>query len=175
MVDLKNIVRKVDPKQKSKVGHLVGLKQVDSVDAIIAQGNLSARRSQPSSPRNNSSHVAPKPIPMAQHHLDAMSDELLDMNLPVMTPEPPSLALLSGTSMPMQQPRPPHPTIKVPSQKSSGQRPSQYRAGNRVGQANNEKIIRSSMSSENTTRPQSGGAAKKLVRAPSPIVGHAKK
>lgn len=176
VVDLKNIVRNVDPKHKSKSGHLIGMKHVDSVDSIIANGKLSARQSQPSSPRNKpppSSRTGSVPMPGSapqapQHHVnDSINDDsIVDMALPLLIPQPPSHAL-SGTSMSLQ------PTIRVPGQKASaGQRPSQYRTGGGARQQSTDKVIRSS-TSEQPTRQQSGTkttSKNKSGRAPSPIV-----
>ena len=177
MVDLKNIVRNVDSKHKSKVGHLVGIKHVDSVDSIIANGKLSARRSQPSSPRSKpapSSRTGPVPVPVPasvplvphQHSNDSIptcNDSVIDMSLPLLNPQPPTHTL-SGTSMSLNQPLAVHPTIRVPGQKATaGQRPSQYRTGGA-----RQQVTRSS-TSEQPTRPQSG-SRKNSGRAPSPIV-----
>mmetsp|Transcript_5439 Transcript_5439/g.8950 ORF Transcript_5439/g.8950 Transcript_5439/m.8950 type:complete len:146 (-) Transcript_5439:106-543(-) len=140
---------------------------VDSVDNMLANN----AKSQPTSPRSNDTRLAPPShvpeVSQPPHPLDDMSSGLVNMSAPTLTPHPPAHAL-SGTNMlSIQQSRQTKPSIKLPSQKASGQRPSQYRTGTRPPAAN-EKILRSS-TSEKPARPQSGGVSRK-TRAPSPIV-----
>ena len=161
VIDLKNIVRNVDPNHKpKKAGHLLGVNHVDSVDDILAKGKVSGRKSLPTSPRIDSSHVIP--VPMKRDG----STDLGDMDMPTINPRPPPL--LTESRLSTQPPRPTHPTLRLPSSKSTpGQRPSMYRNSyNR--QRDGSNVIRSS-SSENPDRPLSG-TAKKTSRAPSPII-----
>jgi hypothetical protein len=164
VVDLKNIVRSVDPKQKSKVGHLVGMTAVDSVDNMIANC-ANVAKSQPTSPRMNNIRTASSHVPDVvnnTHHLDGMSDNLMELSVPSLNPHPPARAI-TGTSILSTKT-----IIKIPSsQKGNTQRPSQYRTGARPKVVLNEKVMRSS-TSENPARPQSGRS--KTSRAPSPIV-----
>lgn len=187
MIDLKNIVRSVDPKQKSKVGHLVGMTAVDSVDNIIANC-LHSTKSQPASPRANNvprAPVAPAAAPvhlqLPTHHAP-LNDELpdLSLSLPTLNPQAHPLSI--------QQSRAAKPVIKMPgpaSQKAPGQRPSQYRRGPPAPTSSDQGAITTSRSSSASgtgtgassdekamaasQRPQSGGA-RQSDRAPSPIV-----
>lgn len=140
VVNLKNIVRSVDPKHKSRAGHLLGMKNVDSVDSILAHESKPSRKTSP---------ISPRPVPQQEKNQNGnLNDDDCDVSVLSLHPQPPERPLSIDCAS-IQTPQ--HFQLKLPPGKAAGQRPSQYRTqGSTSGR---EGISRSRPSSGTTQRP----------------------